>query len=227
MRHRPSALLLLLLLAAAPASAKARLVVHGPDEVRSYCHDVDGATWLELPGGGRWELVTDPHDPAISNPGDGVFHPFDEAEVRAAIAALSYPLEGLAADIYLLPFPRRQGLESAAGPGLILLSPGVRALARERQQAEVAHELGHVVHYRHLPDADVPGWRRYRSLRGIEDETVYSPDAPHADRPHEIFAEDFRALFGGPLANYSGSIENPELTAPAAGAGLEALMGGG
>ena len=36
----------------------------------------------------------------------------------------------------------------------------------------------------------------YLPLRGITDLNVYSDAAPHADRPHEIFAEDFRALFG-------------------------------
>ena len=233
MRHVSSALLPLLLIAAVPCTAAerlnggARLTIHGPDEVRTrYCRELDGVTWLELPGGGRFELVTDPLDPAIANPGDGAFHPFDEIEVRAAIAALRYPLGGMAADLYLLPYPRRSGLESAAGPGMVLLSPGMRPLAPERQQAEVVHELGHVVHYRHLPDADVPGWSRYRVLRGIEDPAVYRADAPHADRPHEIFAEDFRALFGGALANYSGSIENPDIAAPAGVAGLEDFMVG-
>ena len=48
--------------------------------------------------------------------------------------------------------------------------------------------------------------------------------APHADRPHEIFAEDFRVLFGDALANYSGSIENPALVYPRRVEGLEEFM---
>jgi len=232
MRYLSAALLPLLLVATAPPEAAAdrlspRLVIHRPADVRArLCREVDGVLWLELPGGQRFELVLDPYDPAIANPGDGAFHPFDEAEVRNALAALAYPLDAVAADLYLLPFPRRHGLESSAGPGFVLLSPGMRPLARERQHAEVVHELGHVVHHRHLPDGDAAGWRRYRALRGIEDETVYSAQAPHADRPHEIFAEDFRALFGGTLANYSGSIENPRIVAPAAVAGLEDFLVG-
>ena len=44
------------------------------------------------------------------------------------------------------------------------------------------------------------------------------------NRPHEIFAEDFRALFGGPTANYSGTIENPGLVHPGAVPGLAAFF---
>jgi hypothetical protein len=109
---------------------------------------------------------------------------------------------------------------------LILLSPGVVPLAVERQHAELTHELGHVVHLELMPDHVSTLWSRYRELRDIADVTVYSATARHADRPHEIFAEDFRALFGGPLANYSGSIENPALEPPAIVAGLEAFMMG-
>ena len=57
-----------------------------------------------------------------------------------------------------------------------------------------------------IPD-DADGWTRYRALRGIGGASVCNASAPHADRPHEIFAEDFRP-FGGDLANYSGTIEN-------------------
>jgi hypothetical protein len=50
----------------------------------------------------------------------------------------------------------------------------------------------------------------------------FHPHAPHRDRPREIFAEDFRYLFGGPLATESGSIENPDLPLPTLVPGLSA-----
>jgi len=201
------------------------LVIHGPAETfKRYCLEQDGRLWLTLPGGARYELVTSTSDPAIANPGDGSFHPFEETQVRAALAAVRYPVASVNADVFLLPFPRRDGLESAAGPGLILLSPGVRPLSVQQQHAEFIHELGHVVQYSRIPDADTDGWSHYRELRGISDATVYNASAPHADRPHEIFAEDFRALFGGDLANYSGTIENAQLPAPATVAGLSDFM---
>src|SRR5512139_1481649 len=64
------------------------LVIHDAETtLRDFCRpDSDGRLWLELPSGSRFELVTSTSDPAIANPGDGSFHPFDAAEVRAALA---------------------------------------------------------------------------------------------------------------------------------------------
>ena len=200
--------------------------IHDATEtLHDYCsRDTEGRLWLALPSGARFELVTSTSDPAIFNPGDGVFHPYDGAEVRAALASLDFPLARIRADVFLLPFPRRSGPESAAGAGLILLSPGVRPLSREQQHAEFIHELGHVVHRALMPDSSATTWGDYRSLRGITDAHVFAAAAAHANRPHEIFAEDFRALFGGALANYSGSIENASITRPSDVAGLKSFM---
>lgn len=203
----------------------AGLTIHGPEEtLRDFSVMEGGTLWLVLPGGARYELVTGTTDPVITNAGDGSFHPFDESTVRTALAALRSPLAPVRADVFLLPYPRRDGLESAAGPGLILLSPGVRPLSDEQQHAEFVHELGHVLHYTRMPDANTAQWARYRELRGIVDKDVFNASAAHANRPHEIFAEDFRALVGGALANYSGTIENAALAAPASVAGLEDFM---
>jgi len=202
------------------------IVIHDADEtLRSYCRtDADGVLWLELPGGTRYELITSINDPAISNHGDGAFHPFDAAEVAAAFAAVSYPLDDVVADVFILPYPRRAGLASAAGANFVLLSPGVYALPRTQQHTEAVHELGHVVQRQDLPDSDTPAWDRYRGLRGINDTAVYNEAADHADRPHEIFAEDFGALFGGALATSTGTIENSSLTPPTEVAGLEGFI---
>lgn len=203
----------------------AGFVVHDAGEtLREWCEvDAEGRTWLVLPDGLRFELVTSTSDPVIANPGDGSFHPFDPVEVRAALSAVRFPLRGLAARVFLLPYPRRLGLESAAAPGVILLSPGVLPIAREHQHAELVHELGHVLQYARLPDSDTEGWARYRRLRGIEGD-AYAASSRHADRPHEIFAEDFRYLFGGPWANTSGTIENQALPLPDAVEGLEPFL---
>lgn len=228
---RPGLALLLALSAPAGASELgsarvhvAGLVVHdAATTLRDHCRYADGRLWLELPGGTRSELVTSTADPAIANPGDGAFHPFDPAEVRAALAEVAFDLEGVSAEILLLPYPRREQPGSVAGRGLILLSPGVRPLSREHQHAELVHELGHVVQYALLPDADADGWREYFRLRGL-DPAVHTAAAPHADRPHEIWAEDFRALFGGSAATSTGTIENATLPHPAAVPGLREFM---
>jgi len=202
------------------------IVVHGADETRrDWCStDTEGRLWLHLPNGGRMELVSSIDDPAITWRGDGSFHPFDAGEIRAALEAVRFPLGGVRVEVFVLPLPRRAGFASAASPGLILLSPGVLPLSREHQHSEFVHELGHAVQYELMPDADVAGWNAYRELRGIEDAEVYNAWAAHANRPHEIFAEDFRALFGGSLANYSGTIENAGLEHPANVPGLEDFM---
>lgn len=202
------------------------LTIHDADEtLRQWCRaDGDGRLWLEIGADARFELVTSIEDAAIVNKGDGAFHPYERAQVEAALAAVDYPVGGLRIDVFILPYPRRAGLESAAGPGVILLSPGVRPLSREQQHAEFVHELGHVVQYAKLPDADTEGWADYRRLRGIEDAARFHEGASHECRPHEIFAEDFRALFGGATANYSGAIENASLTPPAQVAGLREFV---
>ena len=203
----------------------AGLRIHTADEtLRGYCAWNGGTLVFTVPGGASWELVTSTADPAISNPGDGSFHPFDATEVQRALDGVRYPLQRVSAEVFILPYPRRLGLESAAGPGLILLSPGVRPMAPEQQQAEFAHELGHVVQYVLMPDSDTESWDRYRRLRGIEDASVYGNGAEHANRPHEIFAEDFRALFGPQLANTAGTIENDAIEYPTRIDGLSAFM---
>jgi hypothetical protein len=209
----------------ASATRASGFVVHDADAtLRENCRWDGGKLYFTVPGGATWELVTSTSDPAIANPGDGQFHAFDAAEVASALAGVRFPLTRVAAEVFILPYPRRAGLESAAGPSLILLSPGVRPLPVEQQHAEFTHELGHVVQYALLPDADTLDWSRYRRIRGIADATTYDAGAAHADRPHEIFAEDFRALFGDNLANYSSTIENASIAYPAAVTGLAAFV---
>ncbi|MBI5169842.1 MAG: hypothetical protein HZA61_10170 [Candidatus Eisenbacteria bacterium] len=206
------------------SSARANgIVIHSAEEtLRDYCSWNAGRLYLNIPGGASYELVTTVTDPAIVNKGDGSFHPYDAAEVRSALNGVRYPLQRVAAEVFVLPYPRRNGLDSAAGPGLILLSPGVRPLSLEQQHAEFTHELGHVVQYTVLPDADTTGWNRYRRLRNLD--ATYAGAAAHSDRPHEIFAEDFRVLFGDALANYSGTIENADLAYPTTVSGLDAFL---
>jgi hypothetical protein len=206
--------------------AASGFVIHGPEQtLHDFCSsDAEGRLWLALPGGTRYELITSTADAAIFNPGDGAFHPFQESEVRETLASLRFPIDGLGADVFLLPYPRRNGLESAAGAGLVLLAPGVWPLSPEQQHAELVHELGHVVHRALMPDSNTNAWDAYRAVRGIADPTVYSASAPHANRPHEIFAEDFRALFGDALANYSGTVENATIPPPSQVPGLRRFL---
>lgn len=175
--------------------------------------------WLEIPGYGSAELLL-----PGSATGAAAFHPHAVADVQAALAAVSHPALPESLTVYCLPYPRA-GLTSSSTSGRrIFLSPGILPIAPEVTHMVTTHELGHVMHNCTLPDSDLSGWEAYRSLRGIGDLSVYCEEAQHRNRPHEIFAEDFRFLFGGALANYSGSIENGALPLPDAVPGLYSFL---
>lgn len=210
--------------AASARPAEGAVAIHGPDEVLAgWTVTQEGHLYFRAPGGRLWELVTDIQDPVILNQGQGSFFPVNPADVEAEVAAI--PVAGrLDADVFILPYPRRDLLPSNAEGSSIFLSPGVAPMNASQVAALVAHELGHVYHRTFLPDADTGGWSAYRQLRGIADGSVYNATAQHRNRPHEIFAEDFRYLFGGSPANYSGGIENPDLALPDAVPGLETFL---
>jgi hypothetical protein len=219
-----------LLCSAAPSTARASVQV-----------DVRSAEWVsghgapaDAPGALRFisdagqplGVVVDPSAAAITNPAwDGTFHPFTAELVAAALAEVAeLPGPDLAVTIYCLPgLPQLQGASFTAGHE-IFLAAAVGEISPRVAAYTVVHELGHVVQHVRLPAPGEAGWDRYLALRGLTDGTRYNERAIHRDRPAEVFAEDFRALFGGPLATYSGTIENPDLPAPAGVAGLRAFM---
>jgi len=232
-RLRASALLLLassLVALAAPLAAQetVSLSLAGGSVVRIYSADyvlarwvrsLGERLWLEIPGYGSAELLV-----PGSATGAAAYYPHSVPDVRAALAAVAHPALPESLSVYCLPYPRA-GLTSSSTAGRrIFLSPGILPFAPEVTHMVATHELGHVVHNCHLPDSDLAGWAAYRGLRSITDLSVYCEDAQHRNRPHEIFAEDFRFLFGGVLANYSGTIENGALPLPDAVPGLFSFL---
>ena len=181
-----------------------------------------GSPAIQLPDGRLIPVVTDIADPSIYNRGDGHFHPFTPALLDHALSEISHPDLHMDATIYLLPYPRRGVLVSSTTGNEMFLSPGVLDIETAVASFTVAHELGHVFHNRFMP-AGSRRWRDYRALRGISDETRFNDFAAHAYRPHEIFAEDFRVLFGGPDAYFAGHVENTSIGEPATIAGLSAF----
>jgi hypothetical protein len=171
-----------------------------------------------------YALVTDIDDPIIANRGDGSFHPMGLDAVSAALRDIQIEDAQLQVRIFVLPFPRREVMDSSARDDVIMLSPGVREVPDYHVHFTVVHEVGHTFQYRWMPDADTEMWRHYSRMRGIEDPLVYHAAAIHKNRPHEIFAEDFRFLFGGALAVTSGSIENEALLLPGDIDGLQDFL---
>ncbi len=193
-----------------------------PAEALSQLTDLEfGRGVLSLGDGLSLTLITDINDPLIINKGDGRFHPIRSDYVIDCLEQIEFPTIDLDVEVFILPYPRVDQISSAASGGRIFLSPQVLEISREGAAYIVAHELGHVFQYRYLPERLEDRWDQYRNIRGIEDEAKYSNVGRHADRPREIFAEDFRVLFGGPDAYFGGRVENPELPSPVAVAGLE------
>jgi hypothetical protein len=215
-------------LAGAPALYPAIHIISADEVLRDHTEaGADGSLYFIDQMGARWPLATSTTDPAIANPGDGSFHPVEEAPILSLLETIpSVFLAPLAIEIYILPYPRAGSLSSSADSRAIYLSPGTYPYAPEQIASLVSHELGHAVQRALLPDSDLPGWAAYAALRGIEDDTVFRADARHADRPHEIFAEDFRVLFGGELAAGDGSVENHVVDPPNTVRGLAAFIYG-
>ena len=204
---------------------QANLVVHDTaDVLRNYTKEDGGRLYFMDPDGSEWELVTRIDDPAILYKGGGAFFPASCASVEGALASIPYPLDSLDGDVFVLPYPRRAMLDSEARGRSVVVSPGVWPMAESQVHMLVAHEVGHLVQHAFMPDGDASAWRAYRELRGIEDTRAYCATAMHRDRPHEIFAEDFRVLFGGSLAAGSGRVENPYLSPPVDVPGLSGFF---
>lgn len=79
------------------------------------------------------------------------------------------------------------------------------------------HEFGHNVDFR-LMDKEL--WKEYKEIRGITDTTIYNNNSPFSgNRPQEIFAEDFRLLYGSDEAKVKAH-QNTDLVNPSEVEGL-------
>lgn len=86
-------------------------------------------------------------------------------------------------------------------------------------QNTVVHELGHLVYMNMSEDEQ----SQYKVIRGIPDDCDNYPRTNYINRPQEIFAEDFRILYGGEDARMSGHF-NQELTHPKKVKGLRRFI---
>ena len=198
--------------------------LYSPEDVLSMTYrDNLGRLIFELPGGVSYVLIDSTDDPLITNTGDGTFHPMNVEWVLDALSSIDVSGGDIdvSASVYVLPYPRSGFLSSTACGSDIFLSPGVFEIPRSRVAWTVTHELGHVFQRRYAPEARDGVWAEYLEIRGIADGTKYFADAAHMNRPVEIFAEDFRYLFGSAAAVASRTIENTDLPLPDDVPGLE------
>jgi hypothetical protein len=202
--------------------------VYTPERILAHCtsRDHEDRLILRLPDGYSYILIEDTSDPAVVNKGDGSFHPMRTDDVVRAIEEIDVGNRDIDCEIevYILPYPRLGFLRSTASGSRVFLCPGVHEPGPRVTAYTVTHELGHIFQHRHVPEDDTDRWGRYLDIRGLSGDPRYGAEARHRDRPREIFAEDFRYLFGGDDARYSGTIENPDLLLPDRVTGLEEFM---
>jgi hypothetical protein len=199
------------------------VTIFGSAELASRLTTQAGEEIITLDDGRYVTVITDINDPSIYNKGDGSFHPFREEWVTEVLNGISHPGMNLDVKVYILPYPRRNLLVSSTTDNSVFLSPHVLDIHPAVCAYIIAHELGHVFHNAYMPDGS-PLWNSYRWVRGITNSDIYFAGAAHAYRPKEIFAEDFRVLFGGEEASFGGRIENTSIPAPAEVAGLFDFM---
>ncbi len=202
--------------------------LYTPESILEYMteRDDEGSLFMRLEDGVRYRLIEDINDPVVTHKGDGSFHPMKPAWVVQALeeidvngCAMSFDIE-----VYILPYPRYYLLASSTCGNRIFLSPGVYEVNSSVVAFTTTHEYGHAFQGKYMPDSDVDGWYQYLTIRDIYGDPTYSNHACHMNRPKEIFAEDFRYLFGGEASRYSGTIENPNLPLPDQIEGLEEFV---
>jgi len=196
------------------------VTVFASDDLAGDVTTYQGSPAIELADGRMVPVITDIADPSIYNKGDGRFHAFTPGLVDHVLGNIRHPYLPLDVKIYLLPYPRRGVLASSTTGNEMFLSPQVLDVSSSVASYVIAHEMGHVFHNRFMPVGS-SRWNEYRGLRGITDERTFNDGAAHAYRPREIFAEDFRVLFGGDEAYFSGHVENADIAEPGEIAGLE------
>jgi hypothetical protein len=196
-----------------PLAASERVgsvTVFSAQESAEFVFTHGGRCFIGFPGARVWELKTS----------ENSWFPMSADEVLEAIREVDYPIDDLSVDIVILPVPRVGLVESSTEGSIVFLTPGRVPYPTEHIHYTVVHELGHAVHNAYMPDERKGLWRMYAGLRGMN----FQPDGSgiaHADRAHEIFAEDFRALFGGDLARLGGRIENHDIAPPGEVGGLK------
>ncbi len=189
--------------------------VYSPEEISDHwiTLDKDGA-YLSHPAAGTVELSV----------GSQMMYPFDQTEVVEALEAMRGFTTSVDVDVFILPATPTQVGSSFARRSAIYLAPGIGPVDPSTVAYITTHEMGHLLTWAFL-DGQPARWQAYLDIRGL-DERSLQPDVIHADRAREILAEDIRALFGGPLATVSGSIENHNLVHPGRVDGLEEMLAG-
>lgn len=126
----------------------------------------------------------------------------DKAEYEAAINEVSYPLNSISLNVYFLDYRSWSYPDAKAlsfRDNSVVVFGTYWNMSKNNIHQLAVHELGHHVDFQLMNDEK---WTAYKKLRRIEDERIYNNKLKtiHSNRLQEIFAEDFRMLFGGETA---------------------------
>jgi len=139
----------------------------------------------------------------------------DDVEYMAALGEVKFPLEAVGEyKIHFLTYKLKNNSSTLAlsfEDGSAVVFGTYAPLPKEKLHRLAVHELGHEVDFSLM---NAGKWAEYRKLRGIGNEEVYNNYTEvYENRPQEIFAEDFRLLFGGDAAVKAAHL-NSELQSP-------------
>jgi hypothetical protein len=183
------------------------------EDVGAYIKVEGGRAYIDFPGTQRWALAGSSTD----------YHAMSPEVVREAVEAIDYPIDDLGIEMLILSVPRSRVPESSAEGRVIFLSPGKVDYPCQHIHYIVTHEIGHAVQHMLMPGSRGDLWETYGALRGL-DYDVMGPSASHSMRPAEVFAEDFRALFGSESARFEGNVENHDIPRPEDVPGLKEFL---
>ncbi len=126
----------------------------------------------------------------------------DSQEYMKALEEIKIPLEKVGEyKVYFMDYKLKNFYTAMAlsfQDGSAVVFGTYHKLSAEKIHQMAVHELGHNIDFQFM---NKEKWREYKKLRGITNESSYNNSSKvYMNRPQEIFAEDFRLLFGGELA---------------------------
>jgi hypothetical protein len=193
--------------------------VYAGDNIRTFSSEVSEKELL-VPAGDKILLAKEWYDyefevSPVNTAGSFTMRAVDSEEYLQALQEVQFPLEAVGSyKIYFLTYKLKDSSSTLAlsfQDGSAVVFGNYSALSEEKLHQLAVHELGHQVGFCLMNDRK---WREYRKLRGIDNEKVFNDYTEiYQNRPQELFAEDFRLLFGGDKARMAPHL-NSDLQSP-------------
>lgn len=158
----------------------------------------------------------------ITSQGSLQMQAVDSVGYMKALQQVNFPLEAVGEyKVYFLSYKLKNYYSAEAlsfEDNSVVVFGTYFPLSVERLHRLAIHELGHQVDFSLM---DEEKWQEYKKIRGITNKDIYNnSSSEYVNRPQEIFAEDFRLLFGSQEAQKKPHL-NKNLPDPRKVAGLK------